>query len=130
MSFRDPNASTVTSQATVQTRSKFGPCRRPRKPYSGLARRRCRKLRLGLPITPDHSVIQRWGSRYLQDGSNSEPVHNRPVVVREVLHLTVQRVLLVTKLDQLGSEWEEGYFLAQAVFSTQTHCLAFTAERQ
>ena len=35
-----------------------------------------------------------------------------------------------TKLDQLGSEWRKGYFLAQAVFSTQTHCLAFTVDRQ
>src|ERR1700730_7951307 len=35
----------------LQAWSKFGPCRRPRKPYSGLARRRCRKLCLGLPIT-------------------------------------------------------------------------------
>jgi hypothetical protein len=114
----------------LQARSKFWPCRRPRKSYSGLARRRCRKFRLGLPIIRD--------SRSSKGG---EVGTSRTVATQN--HYTIGRrpsdrcytslcsaFCSLTKLDQLASEWGEGYFLAQAVFSAETLCLAFTVDRQ
>ena len=130
MSFRDPNAPRLGPSQLLQARSKFRPCRRPRKSYSGLARRRCRKFRRGLPIIRD--------SRSSKGG---EVGTSRTVATQN--HYTIGRwpsdrcytslcsaFCSLTKLDQLASEWGEGYFLAQAVFSAEPLRLAFTVDRQ
>jgi hypothetical protein len=133
MSFRDLRPARLARlgpSRLLQARSKFEPYRRPRKPYSGLGRRRCRKLRLGLPniVTIGHpkvgkSVLKgRWQFRTATQSAGSRP--------RGCYISLCSAFCSFTKLDQLGSDWGERYFLAQAVFSVETHCLAFTVDRQ
>jgi hypothetical protein len=96
----------------------------------GLARRRCRKLCLGLPITvtighPKVGKSVLIGRQQLR--TTTQSAGGRPSGVTP--HCAARFARSQSRTNWAVSR-ERGCFLAQGVFSTQTHCLAFTVDRQ
>jgi hypothetical protein len=82
MSFRDANAATVRSQSTASNPVEVRALRPAPQALFGVSPKEMPEV---TPRVTRHSrplVIRRWGSRYLSAGSNSEPLHSQPVVVR------------------------------------------------